>query len=273
MADGARDALSGYLYQFLGAAGLIARARNSADDHAADAGGLEVSARRGSVVHEQADMDVVVRSAGESNAVGVQFKYSRSTPPRAIEGSELIEILDAFHRSSTQPEALLFTKFVLISNRPFAASAQLLYATRGQVSPDVALIPEESRGKRRAKKPSKAVELYGGADRAASTRQEILSKLLTELNVRQDVWTDDVRTYASRHGVLTPEFDGALSRLVGEILRRTIGRPLELTTEFLNECLLGAADARSLAVDGGAGSAHVAAGEALSDFISSPCLG
>jgi hypothetical protein len=267
MADGARYALGGYLYQFLGAAGLSALARNVSSNLDTDVQKHDLASRRISVVHEQDDMDVVVMCDGINSTVGVQLKYSGKSPPRSIEGKELIEILDAFHRSSNQRADLRFTGFALISNRVLASSAETLYETRSQDKPDIRLRPRSVQGKY-SKTDTKVLKQYGDADRAAVGRHAILSKLATYTGVSQTVWIDGVRSYASRHGVLPREFEAALDRLVGTILQRTIGNPLELTTEFLNECLLRAADARSLDVKGDAECARAAAADALSDFVS-----
>jgi hypothetical protein len=64
-------------------------------------------------------MDVVVYLAERHSTLGVQFKFSRSAPPRPIEASELIDILDAFHRSVKQSPGSEFTEFVFRrSKRP-----------------------------------------------------------------------------------------------------------------------------------------------------------
>ncbi len=73
-------------------------------------------------------MDVVVRIAMGDDAVGVQFKYSQLTPPRSIQRSELIDILDAFHRTSTHSGALKLVEFVLVSNRTLRRLRQSLYS-------------------------------------------------------------------------------------------------------------------------------------------------
>ena len=120
MADSVKDALGGYLYQFLGAAGLAACAQSLGESQDPNRRGVAVASRAGSVVHEEKDMDVVVRLTGNQSAAGVQFKYSRSAPPRPIEASELIDILDALYRSVKLSPTVEFTEFVLISNRHFA---------------------------------------------------------------------------------------------------------------------------------------------------------
>ena len=137
------------MYQFVGAAGLAAHARHPVKGHSSDAQRLDVQTRRGTVIHEQDDMDVVVRLSGGSDAAGIQFKFSGEFPPLRIERNELIDILDAFHRSSLASRDCRFVEYVLISNRSFADAAQLLYETRGQASPDPRSLPR-SNGARRS---------------------------------------------------------------------------------------------------------------------------
>ncbi|CAN5708770.1 hypothetical protein BH23PLA1_BH23PLA1_27780 [soil metagenome] len=264
MGDGARNALGGYLYQFLGAAGLTARAQVSAGASSADGMRLNSQVRQGIVIHEQDDMDVVVRLPGRMDAIGVQFKYSQETPPRPIERSELIEILDAFHRSTTGSRDYRFSEYVLVTNRSLAYSAQSLFETRSQDSPDPTLVPQTVKGKRTVKKAQRVLGHYGSPEQAAAERHAILAKLTTEPDVSQEAWIDQVRAFASRHGMFPFEFEAALDRLVGRILHCTIGRPLEITIESLNECLFGVPDARPLDLTREAGSAHTAARAALS---------
>jgi GTPase SAR1 family protein len=268
MVDGARNALSGYLYQFLGAAGLAARGGKMTGDQDLGAESNASAHKTVSVVHEHADMDVVLRLAAGANAIGLQFKYSPKAPPRQIELRELIEILDAFNRSSSQSKSLVFTEFVLISNRALAPAAIALYQTRHKDTPDVRLLPAAVRGQRAPKRSRKNPAGTAGRDTIARARHETLAILKTCLGVSLTVWREELRSYASQHGVLPHEFDGAFARLAGEILHRTIGEPLDLTAEFLNESLLGAADARSLAVEAGRESAHSAAKKGLSDYTS-----
>jgi hypothetical protein len=71
MADGARDALGGYLYQFLGAAGLSARRRDLGGKLDIDDQRREVASGKGLIVHEKNDMDVIVKYEGSGHAVGV----------------------------------------------------------------------------------------------------------------------------------------------------------------------------------------------------------
>src|SRR4051812_43990536 len=107
MRDGARDALAGYLYQFLQAAALRAAAmlRISVADayENADELGCKLTAdvERGSLVHEQFGQDAVIRvdEQDPDETVAIQFKYSRAGTRTAMEMADFIEILRSFDAS------------------------------------------------------------------------------------------------------------------------------------------------------------------------------
>jgi hypothetical protein len=60
MRDGARDALAGYLYQILAAAGIGARAHGGLDDLDQLTCDLVLLARQSRILHEVHDLDVVL---------------------------------------------------------------------------------------------------------------------------------------------------------------------------------------------------------------------
>lgn len=266
MADGAQNALAGYLYQFVGAAGLAARAKNPDDAQHRRSAGFFARLRESSVVHELADMDAAVL-LNDTDAVGVQYKYSHASPPRAIDRQELIEILDAFHRSAKRAPEIHFVEFVLISNRPLEEAASDLYSTRGRTTPDPTLSPDPGRGGMLSKVAKKAQAYYGNKHLAASNRHDVLNLLILHPICDHEDSTKEVRNYASRYGTLPSEFEDALSHLMGRILRRTIGAPLELTAELLNASLIGVPDARPLGPAGAAGNAREIARSSCLDYI------
>src|SRR5437660_1439691 len=100
MADGARDALGGYLYQIVGGAGLTARAVGGVDERGDLTCSLIIEARRSRVYHELHGEDVVLRRDDATGDVGlaVQFKFSREGVDKEIQPAELREILHAFDR-------------------------------------------------------------------------------------------------------------------------------------------------------------------------------
>ena len=67
------------------------------------------------------------------------------------------------------------------------------------------------------KKTQKLLRLYPSVGEAARERHQILASLSTDLNVDHESWVGEVRTFASRYGVLPFEFDRALDTLVGKI--------------------------------------------------------
>ena len=87
MRDGARDALSGYLYQFIQVAALRAAATlrvsvtGSSDDQDDLSCSLIADVGRGELLHERFGQDAVIRivDSGSDETVAVQFKSSRSS--------------------------------------------------------------------------------------------------------------------------------------------------------------------------------------------------
>ncbi len=90
MRDGARDALSGYLYQFMHVAALRAAATlrvpeiGFRDDRDGLSCKLIVDVGKGTLSHESLGQDAVVRikESGSDETVAIQFKYSRSSTRR-----------------------------------------------------------------------------------------------------------------------------------------------------------------------------------------------
>jgi len=266
MADGARNALAGYLYQFVGAAGLVARAQRSKDAQDRRSTSFFAKLRGSTVVHELADMDAAVL-LNTIEAVGVQFKYSHAPPPRAIDRQELIEILDAFHRSAEREPQIQFIEYVLITNRPLQSAAKSLYDTREQATPDPSLSPKRGRLGKWSKAAKKALDSYGDEQQAASARHSILGKLVLHPISDYKDWERDVGEHASRFGTLPSEFGDALSHLTGQILHRSIGAPLELTAEVLNRSLVGVPDDLPLGPSGATEGARAVAQSRCLEYI------
>jgi hypothetical protein len=266
MANGAQNALAGYLYQFVGAAALAARANNPDNTLKGHTTGFFARLWGSAVVHELADMDAAVL-VNETEAVGVQYKYSHATPPRAIDKQELIGILDAFHRSVKHASEFRFVEFVLISNRPLEEAARDLYSTREQATPDPSLSPKPGRRGILSKVAKKALESYGTEQLAKDGRHSILKNFEIFMLSDYKNWEQEVRSYATRFGTLPSEFQDALSNLTGRILHHSIGAPLRLTAEFLNKSLIGAPDARPLGPSGAAGNAREIARSCCLDYI------
>jgi hypothetical protein len=247
MPNGAQNALAGYLYQFVGAAGLAARSMISDGQDSKENRTLFRRVYGSRIFHEIDDMDAVIALADGAGSVGVQFKYSPRTPPREIQQNELIEMLDYFYRSTKGSTKVRYIEFILITNRSFAPAASRLYQSRTEKTPSRVLAPNFGSLTKLSKSVKKLKLLYkSDADQVARSRHKILQKLELHLTSDYRNWADEVRKYAYIHGILPHEFDKALSDLTGLIQARTVNSTLELSSEELNRGLLGIPDALPL---------------------------
>src|SRR4029077_5123130 len=134
MTDGARNALGGYLYQIVGAAGLSARAVVVSDDERRDLlYVLIIEARNACVLHEMHGEDLMLRRTGTDANTGtaVQFKFSRRGTGAPITPSELREILRAFHRCAKAASAEFpLIGYVLVTNRNLNDRCHEIYGQR-----------------------------------------------------------------------------------------------------------------------------------------------
>src|SRR5947209_5116341 len=99
MVDGARNALLGYLYQFVGLLGLKARALDPRESNDSLECELVVWAGKGTVIHEEFGQDAAFRLLA-GGTVLVQFKYSASADRQEIDLPDLLEIIHRFDESS-----------------------------------------------------------------------------------------------------------------------------------------------------------------------------
>jgi hypothetical protein len=251
MRDGARDALAGYLYQILAAAGIGARAHGGMDDLGQLTCDLVLLARQSRILHEVHEQDVVLQPhepAGEATAV--QFKFSRNAGSTPLEPAELRDILHAFDRSQKEGGPVLnLTGFVLVTNRPLSQRADWLYQNRDRPTPFAKLTEPERTWliipNRKAKEAKRA---YGSTQAAAETWHAIFKRLRIFPEITGQHWLDGLRQYAAARGLLPEEFDGCVDRLVGKAIQETIPSQLELSQGWLNQALLGFSDARTLAL-------------------------
>jgi hypothetical protein len=97
-----------------------------------------------------------------------------------------------------------------------------------------------------SKKAKEVTHLYGSTQRAAEAWHAIFRRLRIFDGITGQHWLDGLRRYATGRGLSPEEFEGCLSRLVGEAVRGTIQNQLEMSQAWLNQTLLGFPDARPL---------------------------
>jgi hypothetical protein len=262
MRDGARDALAGYLYQIFAAAGIGARAHGGLDDDDHLTCDLVLMAQQSRILHEVHGEDVVLQQAGAANeATAVQFKFSRNAGSTPIQPADLRDILHAFDRSRGGAGAAInLTGFVLVTNRPLSVAAASLYQRRSQPTPFSKLKePERNWLIIPNKKAREVKQHYGSTKAAAAAWHAIFQRLRIFAEITGQHWLDGLRRYAVARGLPREEFEGCVSRLVGEAVRGTIQKQLELSRAWLNETLLGFPDARPLTIKTTGDSAREAA--------------
>jgi hypothetical protein len=262
MSDGARDALAGYLYQILAAAGIGARAHGGMDDQGQLTCDLVLLARQSRILHEVHQEDVVLQPHEPADgATAVQFKFSRNPRSTPLQPAELRDILHAFDRSRKEGgPALNLTGFVLVTNRPLSRDADSFYQGRDRPTPFAKL--KERERKWLISPNTKAREVkqdYGSPQAAAEAWHAIFKRLRIFPKITGQHWLDGLRHYAVERGLPPEEYEGRVSMLVGEAVRGTIQDQLELSQAWLNQALLGFHDARPLALRATGDSAREAA--------------
>jgi hypothetical protein len=262
MSDGARDALAGYLYQILAAAGIGARAHGGMNDLDQLTCDLMLLARQSCILHEAHGEDVVLQHQGLADeATAVQFKFSRNAGSTPIQPAELRDILHAFDRSRREGgPALNLTGFILVTNRPLSPSANSLYQRRNRPTPFAKLKEQDRKWLIIPNAKAKEVKQdYGSIQAAAEAWHAIFQRLRIFAKINVQHWLDGLRHYAVARGLPPEDFEGRVSNLVGEAVRGTIPNQLELAQAWLNQSLLGFPDARPLVLRATGDSAREAA--------------
>jgi hypothetical protein len=271
MSDGARNALGGYLYQIVAGAGLAARAVEVSDDERGELlYALIIEARNARVLHEMHGEDLVLRreDAADNSGTAVQFKFSRHGAAEAITPSDVREILQAFHRCATAASAEFpVTGYVLVTNRDLNDKIREHHGRRATPFDDLKRADRDWPNVPDGQK--KEIEgAFGSVEAAARAWYAVFQNLSVYPRVGADHWLRALREYATARGLYDDEFEPALSRLAGDALRTTLQGPAEFSRGWLNRCLIGFPDARSLRVSAPDGdSARRAASEAVRRWL------
>lgn len=270
MTDGARDALAGYLFQILGAAGLSARACGGIDDLDRLSCDLVVLARQARILHEVHGEDVVLQGVDGNEGTAVQFKFSRSASTHPIQPAELREILYAFDRSrQAAAPAHNLTGFVLVTNRLLSDQGKQLYNQRSQKTPFAKLTEPERKWLFIPNKKAKEVKAaYGSISHAAEVWHWIFQRLRIFPGIGYDHWLQGLRQFSVNRGLLPEDFETAVNGLIGKMIQGTIAQPLDVSKAWLNQTLIGYSDARSLKLTDTDDSARGAAEQAVTHWFS-----
>lgn len=222
VSDGGHTALAGFLYQIV--VGLGVEAMIGCPDPSVNTDEMEaIFEWRGSgqLHHEYLDSDLAVEHEGEYG-LG-QLKYSRQVPPETIGPQALLDIVNAFHRSSLQvsKRGMEVTKYVLITNRLLGPEAEGLL--------DAALQDRQH------------PELKPGYQYA------ILQQLIFRTASHWSEWESQLIRFARQFGALNHEIADGIDRLIARVFRKTVEQgAAEINREDLVECFTGCRDARPL---------------------------
>jgi len=226
--DGGRVALSGFLYQILGALGL--RASGTAESQGSKAYALFSLVKDDTVVvHEPYDSDVglllPLAEGAKHGVVLAQFKYSVSGSLSTIPPSEFKNILDSFHAaaSAVATDSKVLAGRFLVTNREYS--------------------PE-------TKKIVDAIAVKGSHADLSSDQTIVAASLQFVSGIQPEVWTSKLNDFGKQYGLTGIEIQNGIERLLGHVLAHTASRShCVITRASLIESLTGSSHANSLTHD------------------------
>jgi hypothetical protein len=236
--DGARNALIGYLYQFLGVAGLRVLSVLSSDEELFCRGLGDVP--NGRLAHEAFGQDAAMQWP-DGAIVAFQFKYSwDGTKP--LDKGDLHSILDAFDRSQSElSPPTTFTNFVVVTNRQLELAVQGILAAQNEDEPPAGLLPGPQSKLRR-----NIDERHGKPEASVAAWRSILRRLKFKTNIPIGTWQSVIQSYGESLGVRPEELQPAIYGLIGELITKTTTGPVEVSESLLKRNLVKASDARPL---------------------------
>src|SRR5574337_1256027 len=198
--DGARNALSGFLFQVIVDIGLTARALRltGVSDTDEELEAILSVIRDGQINEELFGQDAVLRSMiGHTNpsCILIQYKYSRQLDPPHLGREALIEIVDKLYNSGQESTKAGYTptSFVLLTNRPIGPTASRL-------------VEDAKNGLR-----STDLEQVG--------RQDVLSRLVIPKaeEATLNTWFTEIKSLGMRYGASPREISDWLNFLFGQV--------------------------------------------------------
>ena len=224
--QGARTALSGYLYQILGILGLRAEADRVRHT------GLELAAyikliREGTFDSERMGQDALITGGLATKLERVLLQFKHSIYSTSIGAKELLEIAEAFHRSgkSTQRTKPGPLGYLLVANRKLGPTARKLIADAIAGKPP--------------NPPKKKLAL-------AEPLRLILASMMT-IAVDANTWTEAFESYAKDLGADAGEAARARDNFVGRLVKETADKPgFRIPSSLLREIICECSTARAL---------------------------
>jgi hypothetical protein len=223
--DGGRAALSGFLYQMVGALGL--RASGHADDCGSEMDALlSLITDDSEIVHELYDSDVgilqPISDGAKQGVVLVQFKYSSAGCKSTIPPNEYKDILANIHAAEAKVKHSdkVMDECYLVTNRSFS---------------------------RDTKKICNDVQIKGASDKLDSDQNDMAKRLRTILGFQSIDLIEQLYAYGRTYGLSDRETDAGIDHLVGRLSRRTGTHPDSSVCQLdLVECLTGSPHSKPL---------------------------
>jgi hypothetical protein len=273
MRDGAGDALSGYLYQFIQVAALRAASMLRVSARESYESGDELSCKliakvgRGRLIHEHFGQDAIIRidQADADETVAIQFKSSRSATGAKMDMAELIEILRSFDASQREAskEGPAIDRFVIITSKILDETSRSVIRRRHDPK-----LPSELSQRVRKSLPW-VLRDYGTRDYALKALQAVLARLEDTIeNARIEKAVKQIEIFAKHLGLREPEIRGGIGKVISSMLTRAAQEPLSITKEWLKECFTGVPDARVLHLAAQGDTARTAGTERLEQELS-----
>lgn len=260
MLDGARNALLGYLYQFLVVSSLRVWADAAADDSPSDHP-LRTLLVKGRLASEMFNQDGVITpdAATSAECAAVQVKHSNTGDE--IDLQAFTEVLCGFDQSRLQAlkEAqTVVGNYWVVTNRPRHPDVEQLWSTNDTTG--LTKLLNRNRGKAGEPKWLRALlGKYATKDTAYTAWGEVLTRLQPVVPIRPEVSAERLRTHLRSHGVLAGEIETAIKQLLGALVVGTAdGMRVELSRAYLNLHLIGAEDARPATLEAAGGMAAAA---------------
>jgi hypothetical protein len=223
--DGGRVALSGFLYQILGALGL--RATCHAEPQGKNAEALfSLVTDETVVLHEPYDSDVGILmplvDGAQRGVVLAQFKYSVSGSLSKIPPSEFKAILDSFHSAAcaVAKDSKVVAGRFLVTNRVYSRETAKIVA-------DIAA--------------------NGSSDELEADQLPMAIDLHLVSNIAPEAWTTKLNAFGKQYGLTDIEIQNGIERLLGRVFAQTAsGHRCVIAKETLIECLTGVPHAKPL---------------------------
>lgn len=245
MTDGARNALLGFVYQWVKTAELEVRRSSTALEDDDDFTFLA----RGRIESERFGQDAVNLLDSGSSRLATLIQYKHSSTGREVSLDDFIEMLEAFDRSkgAAKEESYDVDLYFLVTNRELTLKVQEVMSSKGTEEPHPHLVLRSGKRCQVPKGKKKWIERHGDAKAAASAWHRVVQRLIVKPNDGIEEGMSLLKSFGARHGVLQSEWEASLNRLYGAFVKETTsGVGVRVDDAWLRLHLVGDSDAAAL---------------------------